>query len=131
MCDGVNPQTGKGQSFYFLDDHPTIPGWFKGMEEIIKEHGLWPEDGLPAECPGFKCLAGKTTAAADIIFSISLTLFLRSQHFKKLLRVATTSVTFTPNITVNSISLSSTGVLQNLNFVQLEAVQQLKRWNRR
>jgi hypothetical protein len=25
------------------------------MEEIIRECGLWPEDGLLAECPGFKC----------------------------------------------------------------------------
>ena len=37
-----------------------MPGWFKGMEQIIKERGLWPEAGLPAECPGFKCLDGKT-----------------------------------------------------------------------
>ena len=62
MRDGVNPLTGKEQSFYFLDDHPDMPGWFKGMEQIIKERGLWPEgsDGLPAECSGFKCLDGKT-----------------------------------------------------------------------
>ncbi|PPQ76681.1 hypothetical protein CVT25_015912, partial [Psilocybe cyanescens] len=25
------------QDFYYPDDHPTMPGWFKGMEEIIKE----------------------------------------------------------------------------------------------
>jgi hypothetical protein len=30
------------QALYFDDDHPTMPGWFKGMEQIIKEHGLWP-----------------------------------------------------------------------------------------
>ena len=51
----VNPLTNELQSFYFPDDHPTMPGWFKGMEEIIRERGLWPEDGLLAECPGFKC----------------------------------------------------------------------------
>ena len=32
--------TGKTQSFYFLPEHPTMPGWFKGMEVIICEHGL-------------------------------------------------------------------------------------------
>ena len=60
MREGVNPQTGESQSFYFLDDHPSMPGWFKGMEQIIRERGLWPEGGLHAECPGFKCLPGKT-----------------------------------------------------------------------
>ena len=25
------------------------------MEQILQEHGLWPETGLIAECPGFKC----------------------------------------------------------------------------
>jgi hypothetical protein len=60
MRHGTNPQTGESQSFYFPDDHPTMPGWFKGMEQIIQERGLWPDSGLPAECPGFKCLNGKT-----------------------------------------------------------------------
>ena len=60
MRHGINPQTGEPQSLYFPDDHPTMPEWFKGMEQIIWERGLWPEAGLPAECPGFKCLDGKT-----------------------------------------------------------------------
>jgi hypothetical protein len=60
MCHGINPQTGEPQLFYFPDDHPAMPGWFKGMEQIIRECGLWPEAGLHAECPGFKCLDGKT-----------------------------------------------------------------------
>ncbi|KAF8957072.1 hypothetical protein BDZ97DRAFT_1603780, partial [Flammula alnicola] len=25
------------QDFYFTEDHPTMPGWFKGMENIIRE----------------------------------------------------------------------------------------------
>jgi hypothetical protein len=25
------------------------------MEQIIREHGLWPTNGLRCECPGFKC----------------------------------------------------------------------------
>ena len=29
MHDGL---TGKEQSLYFSEDHPTMPGWFKGME---------------------------------------------------------------------------------------------------
>lgn len=43
------------QDFYFAEDHPSMPGWFKGMENIIRERGLWPEKGLNAQCRGFKC----------------------------------------------------------------------------
>lgn len=52
---------GAEQPLYFPDDHPQYPGWFKGMEVIIKERGLWPAVGtLRAECPGFKCEPGHT-----------------------------------------------------------------------
>jgi hypothetical protein len=55
MRQGVNSLTGESQCFYFPDDHPTMPGWFKEMEHIIQERGLWPEAGLLAECSGSKC----------------------------------------------------------------------------
>jgi hypothetical protein len=49
------------QDFYYPEDHPTMPGWFKGMENIIRERGLWPADrSLNAQCEGFKCESGKT-----------------------------------------------------------------------
>jgi hypothetical protein len=41
------------------DDHATMPGWFKGMEQIIRERNLW-KQGLLALCPGFKCEKGAT-----------------------------------------------------------------------
>ena len=47
------------QSFYFPEDHTTMPGWFKGMELIIKEQGLYPEGGLKSQCEGFKCVVGQ------------------------------------------------------------------------
>jgi transposase len=59
MRSTVLPGNGETQFFYFDDDHPTMPGWFKGMEEIIHERGLW-RDGLLAQCEGFKCIQGKT-----------------------------------------------------------------------
>jgi hypothetical protein len=58
MRNGTLPSGGT-QSFYFDEDHPTMPGWFKGMEIIIRERNLW-KDGLLAQCPGFKCEAGRT-----------------------------------------------------------------------
>lgn len=48
------------QDLYFTNDHPTMPGWFKGMEIIIREQGLWLQKGLKAQCEGFKCEAGET-----------------------------------------------------------------------
>ena len=50
------------QDFYYPEDHATMPGWFKGMEQIIRERGLWPSDGrsLLAQCPDFKCEPGRT-----------------------------------------------------------------------
>ena len=54
ICCGRLP-TSESQSFYFADDHPSMPSWFKGMEQIIVKRGLWPEGGLPAHCHKFKC----------------------------------------------------------------------------
>ncbi|KAJ3522656.1 hypothetical protein NMY22_g11792 [Coprinellus aureogranulatus] len=59
MRDAVLPN-GDAQCLYFPDDHPTHPGWFKGMEQIIRERGLWPNDGLLAQCTDFKCKPGAT-----------------------------------------------------------------------
>jgi hypothetical protein len=60
MRDGKLPN-GDTQSFYFPDDHPTMPSWFKGMEVIIRERGLWPAQGeLRAQCPDFHCPPGRT-----------------------------------------------------------------------
>ena len=42
MHSGMLP-TGESQSFYFSDTHPSMPGWFKGMEQILRERGLWPD----------------------------------------------------------------------------------------
>ncbi|KAJ7660876.1 hypothetical protein DFH06DRAFT_954410, partial [Mycena polygramma] len=36
MRNGTLPN-GDTQPFYFKDDHPIMPGWFKGMEIIIRE----------------------------------------------------------------------------------------------
>src|SRR5882762_3042458 len=59
MRDGRLP-TGETQSFYFPPDHPTMPNWFKGMEVIIRERGLWPAaDGLLAQCANFRCPPGQ------------------------------------------------------------------------
>jgi hypothetical protein len=63
MRDGINPLTGEQQSFYFPDDHPSYLGWFKGMEQIIRERGLWPKAGLPAECHGPKHSASEGQAS--------------------------------------------------------------------
>lgn len=59
MRNGTLPD-GSSQLFHHPENHPTMPGWFKGMEEIIKERHLWPTTGLNAQCDGFKCVPGRT-----------------------------------------------------------------------
>ena len=58
MHNSINPLTGEQQSFYFSDNHPHYLGWFKGVEQIIHEHGLWPDTSLSIECTGPKCPLG-------------------------------------------------------------------------
>jgi hypothetical protein len=58
--------TEEPRSFYFPDDHPTMPGWFKGMEQILQKCGLLPETGLLAECPG-KCPLDKDNCCCHSI----------------------------------------------------------------
>jgi hypothetical protein len=59
MCNGKLPN-GDAQLLYFNQDHPSMPSWFKGMETIIRERGLWPERGLAAQCADFHCPPGRT-----------------------------------------------------------------------
>jgi hypothetical protein len=50
MEDGTL-EDGRPQSFYFPIDHPTMPGWFKGMSKILVERGLGDIAKRRAECP--------------------------------------------------------------------------------
>ena len=50
---------GQPQSLYFPEGHSQA-GAFKGMAEILKEHGYQGIDGLRAECPKFQCPPGVT-----------------------------------------------------------------------
>jgi hypothetical protein len=58
MRGGIMPN-GQMQSFYHDDNHPELPGYFKGMEQIIRERGLW-KYNLKAQCDNFKCVEGST-----------------------------------------------------------------------
>ena len=61
---------GNVQLFYFLDDHPLMPGWFKGMKQVIQERGLWPAEGLIAQCHNFHCPPGQTDCCCQrLLFS--------------------------------------------------------------
>ena len=72
MRNGTYGVSNTSQYFYFPDDHPTMPGWFKGMENIIRERGMWPENGLNAQCEGFKCVPGRVDCCCRcLLFSQS------------------------------------------------------------
>jgi len=59
MHDTVLPD-GSIQSFYYPESHPPMPGWFKGMQAVLEERGLFWYNangkGLNGECKDFKCL---------------------------------------------------------------------------
>ncbi|KAF9016780.1 hypothetical protein BDZ89DRAFT_961647 [Hymenopellis radicata] len=61
MRPGTLPD-GSPQQLYWPDDHSSMGGWFKGMEQIIRERNLWLSDGseLLAQCQGFKCAKDAT-----------------------------------------------------------------------
>ena len=63
MRDTVLPD-GSIQSFYHPEDHPTMPGWFKGMQAVLDERGLfrYKENGkgMNGECKDFKYPDGVT-----------------------------------------------------------------------
>ena len=69
----VNESDKISQNFYFPDDHPESPGWFKHMENIIHKHGLWPNEGLKAQCDGFKCISGHTNCCSHQVLFVGNT----------------------------------------------------------
>src|SRR5258708_40306192 len=106
---GILPN-GNPQPLYFPEDDPDMPGWFKGMEIIIHEHGLWPRHAdLLAQCPKFHCPLAVLTAVVGEFFICSLISCHRSPSFKSWLSLAATSAIFTPSITASSTLSSSTG----------------------
>lgn len=61
-----------------------MPGWFKDMEVIIWEHGLWPEGGggyMHSAWTSIVCLI-KLTAAASAFYLIRPILLLKIQKPK-------------------------------------------------
>ena len=70
------------QHFYFPDDHPEFPGWFKGMENIICKYGLSPNEGLKAQCDGFKCISGHTNCCFHQVLFCQPDFCLQKSHLK-------------------------------------------------
>ena len=73
------------QDLYFPDDHITMPGWFKGMESIIREQGLWPVKGLFAQCKGFKCAPGKTDCCCRHLLFTQPDFVMQKSHLEELI----------------------------------------------
>ena len=84
MCPAVYAD-GLPQQLYFPEDHGTMPGWFKGMELLIKECGLWPENGMPAQCAGFKCEAGQTNCCSQRTLFMQPNFVGQKSHLKELI----------------------------------------------
>ena len=83
MCVGVNPANGNHQDLYWPEDHPTMPGWYKGMEQIIMECNLWPAGGLQAEYKGFKCTPGHTDCCCQRLLFNQPNFMTQKSHLKE------------------------------------------------
>jgi hypothetical protein len=75
----------KIQDLYFDHDHSIMPGWFKGMEVIIWECGLWPEKGLNTQCDGFKRVAGKTDCCCHRLLFTQPNFMAQKSHLEELI----------------------------------------------
>ncbi|KAF8804558.1 hypothetical protein BYT27DRAFT_7259039 [Phlegmacium glaucopus] len=85
MCTTRFGEDQKIQDLYFNHNHPTMPGWFKGMEVIIQQHGLRPEKGMNAQCDGFKCVAGKTDCCCCRLLFTQPNFMAQKSHLEELI----------------------------------------------
>jgi hypothetical protein len=84
---------GDPQSFYFPDDHPSMPGWFKGMEQIIKERGYGRLRGSTRSVQISTAPLDKLTAAVSGFSFHSRTSLIKNRSFKSLSSRVATSAT--------------------------------------
>jgi hypothetical protein len=83
---------GSIQSFYFLDDHPSMPGWFKGM----KVGSNLTESARILNAP-----KDRQPAAATVFYSTNQTSLVWNHILKRLSWCMATYVIFTLNFTAN------------------------------
>ncbi len=86
MCSSILP-TGEWQCFYFPEDHPSMPSWFKGMEQILHEHGLWPEVGLVTQCLEFKCPPGCTDCCCQHVLFLQPDFMAQKSQLEELIEL--------------------------------------------
>ena len=85
MCTTTFGESKTVQDLYYPDDHETMSGWFKGMEQIIRERGLWPDRGLNAQCEGFKCMVGKTDCCCQRLLFVQPDFVNQKSHLEELI----------------------------------------------
>ena len=62
---GAKFSNGSPQDLYFPMDHPSNPGAFKGMTNILTERGYTDSSSLRAQCDSFKCAAGAASCCCQ------------------------------------------------------------------
>jgi len=121
---------GQPQNLYFDDYHPTMPGWFKGMEIIIWEHGLWPEKGLLAQCENFRCKNGLTNCCCQRLLFVNRISGLKSLALRSSSHSTGTFVTSIWSTIVSLTLLNSIGALQNFIITTPCGPLTLLRWRK-
>ena len=120
---------GQIQEFYFLDDHPQYPGFFKGMEQIIREWGLWPAtETLLAQCEGFKCEPGMTNCCCQWLLFTQPDFVDQKSQLEELITSRGHICDFYPKY---HCELSNTGGLSNSAFmISILSWQHLRKWRK-
>ena len=129
ICCGRLP-TSESQSFYFADDHPSMPSWFKGMEQIIVKCGLWPEGGLPAHCHKFKCPPSHVDCCCQHVLFIQPDFTDQRSQLQELIEKHCHLCNSTPTTTANGTLSSSTGARPRLDIASPPKQRQFTTWRR-
>lgn len=95
MEDGWFPD-GTRQPFHYPDNHPTYPGDFKGLAQILRERGMGNIAERRAECPDFKCEKGRTDCCYRRALFSQPDFASRDSTLKEVARALQTLVVFLP-----------------------------------
>lgn len=117
------------QDFYFMDDHPTMLGWFKEKSSFVNV-GFGCRKGWTHNAKGSNVWQEKLIAVVVSYYSHSLISRTKSLTWRNTSPLGVTSVISIPNITVSWTLLNSTGELRSWYVGAAQRQETWRRWKR-